>query len=162
MTNERNLSLATRLAGRSCHVVNIDALLAGFEEDPVISLRPDSLAYIYYTSGSTGKPKGVMDTHRNVLHNVMRYTNNLRIAPSDRLTLLQSPGFSGAVSSLFGALLNGASSFPFDLRVSHFNEKPAPRKSYRRVAVFPAFPGEAFGEYVAFAIAPPAGGQAHA
>jgi hypothetical protein len=36
----------------------------------------------------------------------MRYTNGLGIAPGDRMTLLQSSTFSGAVSSMFGALLN--------------------------------------------------------
>lgn len=117
VTNQRNLVLATRLAGNTCRVVDIDSLTTGFTENLGLTLRPDSLAYIYYTSGSTGKPKGVMDTHRNVLHNVMRYTNHLRIAPSDRLTLLQTPSFSGAVSSMFCAVLNGAASFPFDLRV---------------------------------------------
>jgi amino acid adenylation domain-containing protein len=81
---------------------------------PTIAARPGDLAYVYYTSGSTGEPKGVMDTHRNVLHNVMRYTNGLHISPDDRLTLLQRPAFSGAVSSMFGALLNGAAVCPFD------------------------------------------------
>ena len=66
-----------------------------------LKISPDSLAYIFYTSGSTGSPKGVADTHRNVLHNIMRYTNSLKIAPVDRLTLLQSCSFSGSVSSLF-------------------------------------------------------------
>jgi acyl carrier protein len=73
------------------------------------------LAYIYYTSGSTGEPKGVYDTHRNVLHNVLRYTNTLGFGPADRLTLLQRPAFSGAVSSFFGAILNGATACIFDL-----------------------------------------------
>lgn len=83
---------------------------------PARSISADAVAYLYYTSGSTGRPKGVYDTHRNVLHNIMRYTNTLEIGPEDRLTLLQAPGFSGAVSSLFGALLNGASLFPYDVR----------------------------------------------
>ena len=84
--------------------------------DPQLELGPDRLAYIFYTSGSTGRPKGVADCHRNVLHNVMRYTDSLRIGCSDRLTLLQSCAYSGSVSSLFAALLNGASSHPVDLR----------------------------------------------
>jgi amino acid adenylation domain-containing protein len=84
--------------------------------NPSLHISPDAFAYIYYTSGSTGKPKGVVDDHRNVLHNVMRYTNNLQITSDDRLTLLQSCGFSGAVSNVFCSLLNGAALFPIDLR----------------------------------------------
>ncbi len=86
------------------------------DSDVGLELSPGRLAYIYYTSGSTGRPKGVADSHRNVLHNVLRYTNGLRIGAADRLTLIQRPSFSGSVSSLFAALLNGASVFPFDLR----------------------------------------------
>ena len=98
-------------------VVRVDrALATGRTERVGGSVEADAPAYIYYTSGSTGRPKGVVDTHRNVLHNVMRYTNSLGIDRDDRLTLLQSPSFSGAVSSMFGALLNGAAVFPYDLR----------------------------------------------
>ena len=56
-----------------------------------------------------------MDNHRNVLHNVMRYTNSLCISSDDRLSLLQAPHFSGTVSSIFGALLNGAVICPYNL-----------------------------------------------
>lgn len=80
------------------------------------SIAPDDIAYVFYTSGSTGTPKGVADSHRNALHNVMRYTNSLRFAPGDTLSLVQNPSFSGTVSSLFGALLNGAAIAPFDLK----------------------------------------------
>ena len=76
----------------------------------------DSVAYVFYTSGSTGTPKGVADSHRNVLHNILRYTNSLKFAPGDILSLVQNPSFSGTVSSLFGALLNGAAIAPFDLQ----------------------------------------------
>jgi amino acid adenylation domain-containing protein len=92
-------------------------------EPPAVDVPPvqmktvaDQPAYIYFTSGSTGRPKGVVDCHRNVLHNVMRYTRALNIAHADHLSLLQSCGFSGTVSSMFGALLNGATSCPIDMR----------------------------------------------
>lgn len=99
-------------------LLRVDELLAaaGSDDRPGIAIPPDSPACVYYTSGSTGRPKGVVNSHRNVLHNVMRYTNRLAIDRDDRLTLLQSPSFSGAISSLFGALLNGAASFPHDVR----------------------------------------------
>jgi amino acid adenylation domain-containing protein len=93
-----------------------DLVSAQPESSPSPSIGAGTPAYIYYTSGSTGRPKGVWDVHRNVLHNIMRYTNALEISPDDRLTLLQSPAFSGAVSSLFNALLNGAAVFPYDAR----------------------------------------------
>lgn len=93
-----------------------DVVSAQPETSPALVIDADTPAYIYYTSGSTGRPKGVWDVHRNVLHNIMRYTNALEITANDRLTLLQSPTFSGAVSSMFNALLNGAAVFPYDAR----------------------------------------------
>lgn len=88
----------------------------GSEEHPRLRLSPDRFCYIFYTSGSTGPPKGVVDKHRNVLHNVMRYTNSLEIGAEDRMSLIQSCSFSGTVSSLFSALLNGAAICPFDMQ----------------------------------------------
>ncbi len=84
--------------------------------DPAIEVSPDAPAYVFFTSGSTGAPKGVVDSHRNVLHNVMRYTATLGFGPGDRMSVVQSPSFSGTVSSLFGALLNGATAVLFDAR----------------------------------------------
>ena len=108
---------AAQLAGTAIALVDIDTdRTAPREDNPTLARSPDDPAYIYYTSGTTGVPKGVLDNQRNVLHNVMRYTNSLAIAPSDRLSLLQSVAFSGAVSSLFGAVLNGATSLPANLR----------------------------------------------
>ncbi len=81
-----------------------------------LPVPPGASAYIIYTSGSTGRPKGVFQDHRNVLHNVMRCTNMLHISPDDRLSLLWSCSFAASVPNIFGALLNGASLFPFDIK----------------------------------------------
>jgi acyl-CoA synthetase (AMP-forming)/AMP-acid ligase II len=85
---------------------------------------PETTAYVYYTSGSTGDAKGVLDCHRNILHNIMRYTNTLFICPNDRLSMVQFPSFSGCISSLLGALLNGACVCPFDLARGGLMELP--------------------------------------
>jgi non-ribosomal peptide synthetase component F len=79
-------------------------------------VRPDEAAYILYTSGSTGRPKGVVQSHRNVLHFIRVYTNNLRIGPEDRLTLFSSYTFDASVMAVYGALLNGAAIFPLGWR----------------------------------------------
>src|SRR6266436_4090033 len=81
---------------------------------PVI--EPDRLAYILYTSGSTGEPKGVMQNHRNVLHYIRAYTNNLHLNAADRLTLLSSYCFDASVMDIYGALLNGATLYPIDIK----------------------------------------------
>ncbi|MEO8428152.1 MAG: amino acid adenylation domain-containing protein [Verrucomicrobiota bacterium] len=126
LTNKRNLDLAHTLAVDKQTVLNLEDMP---EDVPEINLKlpisPDHLAYIIYTSGSTGKPKGVMQNHRNVLHNCMRRTNAQRLAASDRLTLLYSGSVMGSVYGIFGALLNGASIFPRDLReegLSNFDQ----------------------------------------
>lgn len=111
-----NADRARAIAGSASIVISPFHTARAPTSNPEGHVSPDALAYVFYTSGSTGAPKGVVDNHRNVLHNVLRYTNNLRITAHDRLTLLQSCAFSGSVSSLFCAVLNGAASFPFDLR----------------------------------------------
>lgn len=100
---------------RSVVVANADAD-AGRAAAPPCDDDGDALAYLYRTSGSTGRPKTVMDSHRNVLDNIHRYTETLAIGPEDRLSLLQTITFSGVVSSLFAALVTGACVCPLDLR----------------------------------------------
>jgi amino acid adenylation domain-containing protein len=126
-----------------CPAVDADAALRiedGIQADNLDrATSADGLAYVFYTSGSTGRPKGVADSHRHVLHNILRYTNTLRFAPEDRLSLVQNPSFSGTVSSLFGALLNGASVVPFDLEGDGLSRlSGAIRRA--RVTVFHAVP----------------------
>ena len=139
----RHGDLGRTVAGHGCAVVEVapdlrvdDPLPADNLDCPV---SPDDVACVFYTSGSTGRPKGVADSHRNVLHNVFRYTNTLRFASDDRLSLVQNPSFSGTVSTLFGALLNGASVVPFDLEGDGL---PSLSEAVRRahVTIFHAVP----------------------
>ncbi|GLX00432.1 amino acid adenylation domain-containing protein [Microtetraspora sp. NBRC 16547] len=81
-----------------------------------VDVDPDAAAYILFTSGSTGRPKGVVQTHRNALFQIRTHTNNLRIGPSDRTSVLSSFSFDMAVTDSFSALLNGAAVVPVDMR----------------------------------------------
>src|SRR5215470_11972886 len=84
VTDALGLPAARELCGTGIDVLDIDRIdSAVADHDLALSVSPDALAYVYYTSGSTGTPKGVMDTHRNVLHNIMRYTNRLHICADD-------------------------------------------------------------------------------
>lgn len=117
VTDEVNRQAAALAANDRQTILNLQDVGNSINSKEAFSeILPADPAYIFYTSGTTGRHKGVVDSHRNVLHNIMRYTNNLRICSDDRLTLLQSCNYSGSVSSLFCALLNGATVYPFDVR----------------------------------------------
>ena len=118
--------VARAVLASGANIVNVDELLGdGCDDEPGVTRDPLSPIYIFYTSGSTGRPKGVVDCHRNVMHNVMRYTTSLKITQDDRLSMVQSPNFSGTVSSMFAALLNGATLLPYDLRRHGLNSLDA-------------------------------------
>src|SRR5215218_6255077 len=117
ITNNENRSLAESLSENGHSLINIDESGAAPSDENVdLPISADNLANLIYTSGSTGKPKGVVQNHRNLLHVAMRYTNGLQISAEDRLTLLQSYSVAGSVSNMLGALLNGASLFPFNVK----------------------------------------------
>ena len=116
LTNNKNLSLGTRLADGEVQLINIDDFDLNFRIENIgLAISPDALAYLIYTSGSTGKPKGVIETHRNLLHNVMRNTNVLHVSTDDRISLLRSIGAGGAARDALTALLNGAALCPFSV-----------------------------------------------
>jgi amino acid adenylation domain-containing protein len=87
------------------------------DENPGVEVPPEALAYIIYTSGSMGQPKGIAFDHRSVLAGIRNYTNAFHISAADRLTLLHSISFSSAMVDILCALLNGASLYPWNVKV---------------------------------------------
>ena len=117
LTDKKNLAAARAVAGGLACVVDIEALpddIGGADLETEIG--PEAFALMIYTSGSTGQPKGVTHNHRNILHNTLTYTDDVRISPNDRIALLRQVSVLGASRQIFGALLNGASLFPYDVR----------------------------------------------
>lgn len=106
VADRANRALAERLCGRD-RVLEVESC-GLMEERPGIAVDPGALAYLLYTSGSTGQPKAVMQSHRNVLHFMRIYANNLRIDTHDRLSLVSSYGFDAALMDIFAALTTGA------------------------------------------------------
>ena len=119
VTNSLHLPLAENLRKgikREIGMINIDQLAPSLADTNLsLVIDPGQVAYIVYTSGSMGRPKGVTQSHRNVLHFIRNYTNGLHLAADDRLSLIPSFSFSAAMMDVFGALLNGASLYPFDV-----------------------------------------------
>ena len=116
VTDSENVDLARRLTHGDLPIINIDEVKSSSLPHTIATVSPDVLAYILYTSGSTGTPKGVVQNHRNVLHHIRTYTNSLHLNATDRLSLFSHYSFDAAVMDIFGALLNGGTLYPCDVR----------------------------------------------
>ena len=117
LSNDRNSQLSNKLIIDDILLLNIDQIeLSDSKDLTPTGISPSSYAYILYTSGSLGNPKGVIQNHRNVLTHIRNYTNNLRIEKSDKVLLLASYSFDAAIMDIFGALLNGATLIPYDIK----------------------------------------------
>jgi len=117
LSDDANADVVAQFNRGPTPVLNIDRLDRGRSDaDISVAIEPERPAFILYTSGSTGTPKGAIQNHRNVLHEVMNYTNAARIAPSDRMLLVSSLSFGDSVRTIYAALCNGATLCPFDVR----------------------------------------------
>ena len=113
VTDAANCKLAGQITEPRHCVLCFEEQSTGPTHSPRITITPDSLAFLLYTSGTTGRPKGVMQTHRNMLHNVLRHTRGMQLRAEDRIVLLGSPGGGQGMGTVWFTLLNGATLCPF-------------------------------------------------
>ena len=116
LTVQAHWPLSQSVARGGQRVVDCENIATEIDDsNPGCVIPPEAPAFIIYTSGSTGQSKGVLHSHRNALLEVMNYTNPARLSRADALSLCTSLSFAMSMRHLYGALLNGASLFPFDL-----------------------------------------------
>ncbi|PSJ18787.1 non-ribosomal peptide synthetase [Nitrosomonas supralitoralis] len=98
------------------HVVELDTLdLADWSENnPVVHLHGEHLAYIIYTSGSTGKPKGVGVAHGPLAMHVQSIGELYGMTAADRELQFASINFDGAHERWLVPLAFGAALMPRD------------------------------------------------
>jgi amino acid adenylation domain-containing protein len=107
-----NSSTASSLPSGPWRVVNFsesDELPRARSSAPLpLIANPSQLAYVIYTSGSTGRPKGVEITYGNLSNLVRWHQGTFAVCPSDRATILASPGFDASVWEVWPYLTSGA------------------------------------------------------
>ncbi len=113
VTDSANKNLAGKIAERRATMLCFEEGNPESPQDPEIEIAPDDTAWLIYTSGSTGGPKGVMQTHRNIVHNMLRHCRGMDLTAADRMAMLTSPSGGQGVSTIWCALLNGAELHPF-------------------------------------------------
>jgi amino acid adenylation domain-containing protein len=122
LTDEEGAKLTAPLSqGRRVEVIDTDMLQGGLTAAlPDSGAGPDDSAYILYTSGSTGQPKGIIQSHRNLMHHIQVWTGVLGITCHDRMTLVSAFTWDSSLQDTYGALLNGATAYVFDIRQQGF------------------------------------------
>jgi non-ribosomal peptide synthetase component F len=114
VTDQQDVSFTEQVAGGGCDVIELINQSTS-SDDLTLPISPKAFALIYHTSGSAGRPKSVVQTHQNILHDVMLRANAYHVCQHDRLCLLSS-GTASTVLNVFLALLDGAALLPFDTK----------------------------------------------
>jgi len=113
IVDRANKDRVRRLVDGDITVLEISTLLADpIARNPERAITSDTLSALEFTSGSTGQPKGVMHTHGYERDITIRTSEVTKFASGDRVMFTQNfwPAF------LFGALIAGATVYPFDFR----------------------------------------------
>lgn len=121
LTEPRHAEAARHLVARLPDppaVVDVTAVTRypGAGEPPRPSVSPTDRAVIVLTSGSTGRPKLVWHDRAALTAGAATYAGLVDLRPTDRLSLLHGLGTMASVTTLWGALLNGAAVVPRDPR----------------------------------------------
>ena len=120
VTNFNNQKLAEELklkAKRDLEIIDIAGMDYNIPAaNPGGKIQPEQEAYIMYTSGSTGNPKGVIQSHRNVVHFIGGYLNELQMDTSDKVALFTSYSHTVSVIDIFSALFCGATVYPYNIK----------------------------------------------
>ncbi len=77
-------------------------------ENPIIELHKNNLAYIIYTSGSTGKPKGVMIDHQSINNHMQWMQTTFPLGETDKVLQKTPFSFDASIPEFYAPLLVGA------------------------------------------------------
>ncbi|MFJ4097171.1 amino acid adenylation domain-containing protein [Kitasatospora sp. NPDC089913] len=78
-------------------------------QDPGVTVRGDSLAYVIFTSGSTGRPKGAMIRHEAISERLLWQVHEILGFGHDDASLFKAPlSFDISVNEIFLPLVCGA------------------------------------------------------
>lgn len=93
------------------NAIDVENLLKGSDEKPVVNITPKDLAYLIYTSGSTGKPKGVMLRHESIANYLTPNPGNRHIFAvandADCYLSITTVSFDMSLKEIGAALFNG-------------------------------------------------------
>lgn len=116
LTEDTELSLVKKVANMDINILSLRDAENYSSDNLNEKIAHDDNSYILYTSGSTGKPKGVVHNHRNLLHLITVYCEDLQIEECDRFSYLYSYSFSAGIKDVFAPLACGATIYPYSIK----------------------------------------------
>ena len=115
VTDFPNETIAGQIAQKDQTILCFEKQNSAPVHNPEIKIAPSDPAWLVYTSGSTGRPKGVIQTHRTMIHKVLRLSQGMDLSTEDKIILLGSPSSGQGTTTTCCALLNGATLCPFPI-----------------------------------------------